>query len=215
MSRRHRPGRPHRSRIDASRKRTPLIHGAGDRQQWDCPSHLVPPMAASVASRLGMVHRYAQSVARCRVHASGDRRCRRSLSHSTARGHDAPRRACQHGPDWRRSAPHAARIAPRRYKQAPRLGARHATLAVSGPAAPYWGDPAVGGGHRLGGAHRHRPRHSWGFSAALVTWCGWHSATPASPGPGPRASVRRSPYPAARGSVPGHGACRLRQPGDK
>ena len=59
MSRPHRLGRPYRSRTDVSRMRTPLIHGAGNRQQWDCPSHLVPPMAASVASRLGMVHRDA------------------------------------------------------------------------------------------------------------------------------------------------------------
>jgi hypothetical protein len=59
MSRPHRLGRPYRSRTDVSRMRTPLIHGAGDRKQWYCISHLVPPMAASVASRLGTVHRDA------------------------------------------------------------------------------------------------------------------------------------------------------------
>ena len=63
MNTEHRIDRPHRSRTDAYRMRTQLIHGAGDRQRWDFTHHIVPPMSASVAYRLGTVHRGAQGFA--------------------------------------------------------------------------------------------------------------------------------------------------------
>src|SRR5262249_30452880 len=39
MSRPHLTGRPHRSRTDASRMRTQLIHGASDCKRWDFTHH--------------------------------------------------------------------------------------------------------------------------------------------------------------------------------
>ena len=44
MSREHHTGRPHRSRTDAYRMRTQLMHGAGDRKRWDFTHHIVPPI---------------------------------------------------------------------------------------------------------------------------------------------------------------------------
>jgi hypothetical protein len=61
MSREHHTDRPHRSCTDASRMRTQLMHGAGHRTRWDVTHHLVPPMSASVAYRLGTVHRGARA----------------------------------------------------------------------------------------------------------------------------------------------------------
>ena len=61
MSREHHTDRPHRSRTDAYRMRTQLMHGAGDCKRWDCTHHLVLPMSASVAYRLGTVHRGARA----------------------------------------------------------------------------------------------------------------------------------------------------------
>lgn len=64
MSREHHTGSPHRSRTDAYRMRTQLIHGSGDSsKRWDFTHHIVPPMSASVAYRLGTVHRGAQGFA--------------------------------------------------------------------------------------------------------------------------------------------------------
>jgi hypothetical protein len=44
MSREHHTDRPHRSRTDAYRMRTQLMHGAGDRKRWDFTHHIVPPI---------------------------------------------------------------------------------------------------------------------------------------------------------------------------
>lgn len=50
----------HRAKKEQYRIRTHLIHGNYDSKQWDFDHHLVPPISASAAYRLGSVHRGAQ-----------------------------------------------------------------------------------------------------------------------------------------------------------
>ena len=50
----------HRSSNDAYRMRTRLIHGNRESQRWDFNHHVIPPMSASAAYRLGSVHRGVQ-----------------------------------------------------------------------------------------------------------------------------------------------------------
>ncbi len=49
-----------RQRTDQYRMRTRLIHGNRENVRWDFDHHLVPPMSASAAYRLGTVRRGAQ-----------------------------------------------------------------------------------------------------------------------------------------------------------
>ena len=50
----------HRTAKDSYRIRTHLIHGNHESRHWDFDHHLVPPISASAAYRLGSVHRGAQ-----------------------------------------------------------------------------------------------------------------------------------------------------------
>jgi hypothetical protein len=45
---------------DGYRVRTHLIHGSFHSRFWDYNHHIIPPMSASAAYRLGSVHRGAQ-----------------------------------------------------------------------------------------------------------------------------------------------------------
>jgi cystathionine beta-lyase/cystathionine gamma-synthase len=49
-----------RKKKDSYRIRTHLVHGNYESQHWDFDHHIVPPMSASAAYRLGSVHRGAQ-----------------------------------------------------------------------------------------------------------------------------------------------------------
>jgi methionine-gamma-lyase len=49
-----------RKRREHYRMRTRLIHGNADTKRWDFDHHLIPPLSASTAYRLGSVHRGAQ-----------------------------------------------------------------------------------------------------------------------------------------------------------
>jgi methionine-gamma-lyase len=50
----------HRTNKESYRMRTHLVHGDHDRKRWDFDHHIVPPISASAAYRLGSVHRGAQ-----------------------------------------------------------------------------------------------------------------------------------------------------------
>lgn len=50
----------HRTEKESYRIRTHLIHGNHESKHWDFDHHLVPPISASAAYRLGSVHRGAQ-----------------------------------------------------------------------------------------------------------------------------------------------------------
>jgi len=50
----------HRTAKESYRVRTQLIHGNHESKHWDFDHHLVPPISASAAYRLGSVHRGAQ-----------------------------------------------------------------------------------------------------------------------------------------------------------
>jgi cystathionine beta-lyase/cystathionine gamma-synthase len=50
----------HRTAKESYRIRTHLIHGNHESKHWDFDHHLVPPISASAAYRLGSVHRGAQ-----------------------------------------------------------------------------------------------------------------------------------------------------------
>jgi hypothetical protein len=63
MSRPCRLGRPHYSRTDASHMRTQRTHGTGDRKRRACIHRLVPPLSASVASRLDTVYHHGARAA--------------------------------------------------------------------------------------------------------------------------------------------------------
>jgi methionine-gamma-lyase len=52
--------RRHRDNKEAYRMRTRLIHGSSASQRWDFDHHIIPPISASAAYRLGSVHRGAQ-----------------------------------------------------------------------------------------------------------------------------------------------------------
>jgi hypothetical protein len=49
-----------RTAKESYRIRTHLIHGNHESKHWDFDHHLVPPISASAAYRLGSVHRGAQ-----------------------------------------------------------------------------------------------------------------------------------------------------------
>jgi cystathionine beta-lyase/cystathionine gamma-synthase len=53
-------GKRHRGKKEDYRMRTHLIHGNFESQRWDFDHHIIPPMSASAAYRLGSVHRGAQ-----------------------------------------------------------------------------------------------------------------------------------------------------------
>ncbi|MCS6806864.1 MAG: aminotransferase class I/II-fold pyridoxal phosphate-dependent enzyme [Acidobacteriota bacterium] len=50
----------HRGKKEDYRMRTHLIHGNFESKRWDFDHHIIPPMSASSAYRLGSVHRGAQ-----------------------------------------------------------------------------------------------------------------------------------------------------------
>ena len=50
----------HRTKKESYRIRTHLVHGNYDSKHWDYDHHVVPPISASAAYRLGSVHRGAQ-----------------------------------------------------------------------------------------------------------------------------------------------------------
>ena len=50
----------HRTKKESYRIRTHLVHGNYESKHWDFDYHLVPPISASAAYRLGSVHRGAQ-----------------------------------------------------------------------------------------------------------------------------------------------------------
>jgi cystathionine beta-lyase/cystathionine gamma-synthase len=50
----------HRTKKESYRIRTHLIHGNYESKHWDFDHHLIPPISASAAYRLGSVHRGAQ-----------------------------------------------------------------------------------------------------------------------------------------------------------
>ncbi|MEW6731112.1 MAG: PLP-dependent aspartate aminotransferase family protein [Acidobacteriota bacterium] len=50
----------HRGKKSDYRMRTHLIHGNYESRQWDFNHHIIPPISASAAYRLGSVHRGAQ-----------------------------------------------------------------------------------------------------------------------------------------------------------
>lgn len=52
--------RSNRTKKNGYRMRTHLVHGNQDRSRWDFDHHIVPPISASAAYRLGSVHRGAQ-----------------------------------------------------------------------------------------------------------------------------------------------------------
>jgi len=52
--------RQHRTKKENYSIRTHLIHGNRESNLWDFDHHLVPPISASAAYRLGSVHRGAQ-----------------------------------------------------------------------------------------------------------------------------------------------------------
>jgi methionine-gamma-lyase len=52
--------KPHRDNKDPYRMRTHLIHGNYVSTRWDFDHHIIPPVSASAAYRLGSVHRGAQ-----------------------------------------------------------------------------------------------------------------------------------------------------------
>lgn len=52
--------RPHRSKKNVYRMRTQLIHGNYESKHWDYDHHLIPPISASAAYRLGSLKRGAQ-----------------------------------------------------------------------------------------------------------------------------------------------------------
>jgi cystathionine beta-lyase/cystathionine gamma-synthase len=52
--------KPHRDHKDPYRMRTHLIHGNYASTRWDFDHHIIPPVSASAAYRLGSVHRGAQ-----------------------------------------------------------------------------------------------------------------------------------------------------------
>lgn len=49
-----------RTKKESYRIRTHLVHGNHERERWDFDHHIVPPISASAAFRLGSVHRGAQ-----------------------------------------------------------------------------------------------------------------------------------------------------------
>lgn len=53
-------GKRHRGKKEDYRMRTHLIHGNFESKRWDFDHHIIPPMSASAAYRLGSVHRGAQ-----------------------------------------------------------------------------------------------------------------------------------------------------------
>src|SRR5262245_3115782 len=55
--------KPHRSKTDAYRIRTRLIHGVSDSTRWDYDHHVVPPISASTAFRLNSAYRGARGFA--------------------------------------------------------------------------------------------------------------------------------------------------------
>jgi methionine-gamma-lyase len=52
--------KPNRPKKESYRMRTHLVHGNHDRKRWDFDHHIVPPMSASSAYRLGSVERGAK-----------------------------------------------------------------------------------------------------------------------------------------------------------
>lgn len=50
----------HRTKKESYRIRTHLVHGNYENKHWDFDHHVVPPISASAAYRLGSVHRGAQ-----------------------------------------------------------------------------------------------------------------------------------------------------------
>ncbi len=50
----------HRTKKESYRIRTHLVHGNYESKHWDFDHHLIPPISASAAYRLGSVHRGAQ-----------------------------------------------------------------------------------------------------------------------------------------------------------
>ncbi|MGE0680031.1 MAG: PLP-dependent aspartate aminotransferase family protein [Candidatus Binatia bacterium] len=55
--------KPRRTKTDAYRIRTRLIHGVSDSSRWDYDHHVVPPISASTTFRLNSVYRGAQGFA--------------------------------------------------------------------------------------------------------------------------------------------------------
>ncbi|MBI3949356.1 MAG: PLP-dependent transferase [Acidobacteria bacterium] len=53
-------GNQHRGKKEDYRMRTHLIHGNFESKHWEFNHHVIPPMSASAAYRLGSVHRGAQ-----------------------------------------------------------------------------------------------------------------------------------------------------------